>query len=247
MRRITVTLLCILPLLLAAKPLQYGKVLNNIKGIQHYNKGELEPAQRRFSENALTHPDDGRLHFNLGNVYYKEGKYDEAETEYQLAAKDRSFSSQSQIQHNLGNVKYQQQDYKKALEHYRNALIADPDNNDARINYELTAQQMQRQQEQQQQQNDDDQENKDDQKQQQQQQQQQGDQKDEQKQDQQQQQQQQQEQQNQQQSQQQKMKETQEKKDAEQLLEALLAKEKEEMKEEKRKMNVDKTKSGKYW
>jgi len=43
------------------------------------------------------------------------------------------------------------------------------------------------------------------------------------------------------------MKKDQKKEDAEKMLNALLAKEKEEMKKEKMKMNVDKAKKGRYW
>ena len=43
------------------------------------------------------------------------------------------------------------------------------------------------------------------------------------------------------------MKKDQKKEDAEKMLQALLQKEKEEMKKEKQKMNVDKAKRGKYW
>ena len=43
------------------------------------------------------------------------------------------------------------------------------------------------------------------------------------------------------------MKKDKKEEDAEKMLKALLQKEKEEMKKEKQKLNVDKTKSGKYW
>jgi hypothetical protein len=43
------------------------------------------------------------------------------------------------------------------------------------------------------------------------------------------------------------MKKDKKKEDAEKMLKALLQKEKEEMKKEKQKLNVDKSKSGKYW
>ena len=114
---------------------------------------------------------------------------------------------------------------------YRNALIEDPANEDARYNYELTARLMNRQQ-QQKQQSKDDKEKKDKQKEQQ---------------ENQQKQQQDQQQKEEEQQKQEQQKKDQKKEDAEKMLKALLQKEKEEMKKEKAKLNIDKAKKGKYW
>ncbi len=230
---------------LFSEVLNYDKVITNLKGIKEFEKEDFTESEKEFRKNSINHPRDGRLHFNLGNSHYKNGKYEDAENDYNLALKDKDFSDKSSVYHNLGNLKFQQQDYKNAIKHYRNSLIENPENSDARYNYELTARMLERQQQQQQQQeNQQDQENQEKNEDQQNQQQ---DQKEKQEQQDKKQEQKQEQKENQEQKKQQQMKKDQKKEDAEKMLNALLAKEKEEMKKEKMKMNVDKAKKGKYW
>jgi hypothetical protein len=227
--------------ILSADILTYDKAIQNLKGIKYYNKNNFQDSEKKFNDNAIRYPDDSRLHFNQGNAQYKNGKLEDAEHSYNLILKNRDFNERSKALQNLGNVKFQQKDYKKAIGNYRDALIEDPQNMDARYNYELAARMLQQQQQEKQQQNKND-ENKDQEKKEQQ--------KDQQKQQEQQDDQQKQKQdkeKQQKQEQQQNMKKDQKKEDAEKMLKALLQKEKEEMKKEKQKMNVDKAKRGKYW
>lgn len=225
----------------------YDKVIRNLKGVKSYKKEDFENSERNFERNAIKYPKDSRLHFNQANAQVKNGLLVEAEQNYKLALNNEKFDDRSKALQNLGNVKFLQKDYKNAIKNYRDALVEDPQNTDARYNYEIAARMLQRQQEQKQKQeqnkddNKDEDEEKDKQEQQQQQQEKQNDEQkekqqkqDEQKQD------------EKQKSQDQKLRE-QKKEDAEKMLKALLLKEKEEMKKEKEKMNVDRTKTGKYW
>ncbi len=227
--------------------INYDKVIRNLRGVKSYDKGEFENSEENFKNNAIKYPEDPRLHFNQANAQVKNGMLEEAEQNYKLALNNDQFKDRSKALQNLGNTKFLQKDYKNAIKNYRDALIEDPGNIDARYNYELAAKMLQRQQEQKQQQkqNKDDNDDKDEEKEKQEQQQQQQDkQDDEQKEKQQKQDEKKQDEQ--QKSQEQKLKE-QKKEDAEKTLKALLQKEKEEMEKEKQKMNVDRTKTGKYW
>lgn len=214
----------------------YDKVIRNLKGVKSYEKEDFESSEDNFKRNAIKYPKDSRLHFNQANAQVKNGMLEDAEQNYKLALNNEKFKDRSKALQNLGNVKFLQKDYKNAIKNYRDALVEDPQNLDARYNYELAARMLQRQQEQkQQQQSSDDQENKDEEKEKQekQQQQQQDEQDDEQKEKQQKQDEQKQDEK--QKSQEQKLKE-QKKEDAEKMLKALLQKEKEEMKKEKREI-----------
>ncbi|MCK4655158.1 MAG: tetratricopeptide repeat protein [Candidatus Cloacimonetes bacterium] len=226
-----IIILLIISCSLYSEFLTYDKVFTNLKGIKYYDNENFEDSEKKFIENSVNYPKDSQLHFNQGNAQYKNGKFEEAENAYSIALRDKNFKDKSKAYQNLGNVKFQQKDLKNAINNYRNALIEDPANEDARYNYELTARLMNRQQ-QQKQQSKDDKEKKDEQKEQQQQDQQQKEEKKEKEQEQQMKEQQ---------------KKDQKKEDAEKMLKALLQKEKEEMKKEKAKLNIDKAKKGKYW
>jgi len=253
MKRIILILLSlILASQLAADLLNYDKVLSNLKGLKYYKDENFEEAEKKFTDNSIQYPDDARLHFNQGNAQYKLGNLEQAENSYEMAMKDTKFADRSEALQNLGNVKFQQKDYKNAIKNYRDALITDPGNLDARYNYELAARMLQRQQEQEQQQQESQDENteeKEDKEKQQQNQDQKQDQenKEEQKKEEQKQEEnEEKEPQEQRKSEEQKAEEK-EKEEAEKILKALLQKEKEDMKKEKQKMNVDKEKKGKYW
>lgn len=229
--------------ILSSDVLSYDKVIRNLKGVKSYQKEDFENSEEDFKNNALKYPKDARLHYNQANAQVKNGKLEEAEQNYKLALNNENFTDRSKALQNLGNVKFMQKDYKTAIKNYRDALVEDPANLNARYNYELAARMLQRQQEQkQQQQNKEEEENKDENKEKEKQEQQQPDEQDEEKK----QKQQNNEKQDEQKSQEQKMKE-QKKEDAEKMLKALLQKEKEEMKKEKEKLNIDKAKTGKYW
>lgn len=139
MLKMIITLLLIVSLSYTyAVNLTYDKVLRNLRGIKSYDQKSYEDARENFEENVINHPGEGTLHFNLGNAYFRERELDAAISEYLRALRDEEFPAKSNIYHNIGNALFEQQNYKEALESFRNAVISDPENNDARYNYELT-------------------------------------------------------------------------------------------------------------
>jgi Ca-activated chloride channel homolog len=251
MKKLILSVFFLVTFYLSADILNYDKVLSNLKGVKYYNKEDYGKADSLFNENSINYPNDSRLHYNQGNAKYKNGQLEDAEYSYNLALKNNEFEQRSEALQNLGNVKFQQKDYQNAIKNYRDSLVENPENMDARFNYELAARMLQRQQEQQQnQQQESDKDNEEEKdKQDQQQQQKQDEQKQDEKQEEKEQQQQEEEksEEQKQQKKQQMKEEAKKKEDAEKILKALLQKEKEEMKKEKQKMNVDKEKTGKYW
>jgi len=153
MLKLIITMVCLCSLtFLSAINLTYDKVLRNLRGIKSYDSKSYDEARQSFEENVINHPGEGALHFNLGNTYYREGNLDAALNEYLRALRDDEFPQKSNIYHNIGNALFEKQNYKDALMSYRNAIIENPDNFDARYNYELTRLLLQAMQDQQQQQ-----------------------------------------------------------------------------------------------
>ncbi len=151
MKNILITLILILGLVSAnlyAKAFEYKKIFKNNKGIKEYNKRNYKQAEKDFLDNSIKDPKDPYLHFNLGDAYYKNKQYDKAETEYKYALSNPAFKDKSAVYHNLGNIFFQKKEYKKALENYRKALLENPNNNDARHNYEVVKKLMMKQQKQ---------------------------------------------------------------------------------------------------
>ncbi|MCE9539072.1 MAG: tetratricopeptide repeat protein, partial [Bacteroidetes bacterium] len=94
--------------------------------------------------------------FNLGDAYYKQGKYEEAAEQFQLLThRASSKDTLSKAYHNLGNALMQTKKYQEGLDAYKNALKNNPDDEDTRYNLAY-AQQMLKQQQQQQKKDDKD-------------------------------------------------------------------------------------------
>jgi predicted Zn-dependent protease len=219
---------------LPAEMITYEKVLQNLKGIKNFDSRNFEEADKIFQDNALNHPNDPALHFNRGNSLLKKGELDAAQEAYKMALRNKDFSNRSQALQNMGNASFLAQDYKNAVKYYRDALIEEPDNIDARYNYELAARMLQKQQQSQNQQQDQNEsEENEEQNQQKQQQQQQQDKTDKQE--------------DAEQEDQISEAEQKDREEAERIIRALLQKEQEDMKKEKEKLQAERPKKGKYW
>lgn len=136
------------------------------KANEAFENGNYEQAAELYRQAIEEDPDNARLHFNLASTLYKLGRTEEAMQSYdRFENLSDSPEEQSYASYNQGNILTEENKYKEAAEYYREALKKNPDDADARHNYEL-ALQRQQQQEQQQQQNqesgqNDDQQNQD--------------------------------------------------------------------------------------
>jgi tetratricopeptide (TPR) repeat protein len=80
---------------------------------------------------------DDQLRLNLGHAYFKAGLMEEAQEQYRLLADHSSEHIRSVVHLQLGNIASDGKKYAQALSLYRNALVANPENEVARYNYEL--------------------------------------------------------------------------------------------------------------
>jgi Ca-activated chloride channel homolog len=132
------------------------------EGNKLYKVKKFTDAEVNYKKSLNANKDSKTGMFNLGDAYYKQGKYEEAAQQFQplIADKKISNSEKAKAYHNLGNSYLQSKKYEESINAYKNALKLNSKDNDTRYNLAY-AQSMLQQQQQQQQQNKDDKKNED--------------------------------------------------------------------------------------
>jgi len=119
-------------------------------GIDAYHDGKFEDAYSQFQQTLKSHPQspaDDKLQFDSGAAAYKLKDYNKALESFSQALLTRDTGLQSKGHYNLGNTLYQHgeteksddkklSDWTNALDHYEQTLKLDPQNKDAKDNYD---------------------------------------------------------------------------------------------------------------
>jgi tetratricopeptide (TPR) repeat protein len=106
-------------------------------GNDHYLAGDLDLALAQYTEAQVAAPDAAELHYDIGNVLYRQADYAGAAEAYERALATANPALRPFAAYNLGNARFQQKEYSKAAESYRRALEEVPSDADAKRNLEL--------------------------------------------------------------------------------------------------------------
>ena len=135
----------VLPSLVAAQPGRGAVDAGN----RLYDEGRYEEAHVQYLEALREAPDSPIVPFNDGNALYRTEELQRAMESYRQAVESGDPVVEAQAWYNLGNALYKQQQLEPALEAYKEALRRNPDDTDAKHNFEVTLEQLQQQQQQQ--------------------------------------------------------------------------------------------------
>jgi Ca-activated chloride channel family protein len=119
-------------------------------GVDAYQQGKFEDAYREFQETLKSHPEsraEDELQFDSGTAAYKLKDYNKALESFSQGLLTPDTGLQSKSHYNLGNTLYQRgemqkndekklSDWTNALDHYEQTLKLDPQNREAKENYE---------------------------------------------------------------------------------------------------------------
>src|SRR6476659_4485648 len=119
-------------------------------GINAYQQGKFEDAYKEFQDTLRSHPQSraaDELQFDSGTAAYKLKDYNKALESFSQALLTPDTGLQTKGHYNLGNTLYQRgemqkaddkklSDWTNALDHYEQTLKLDPQNKEAKDNYE---------------------------------------------------------------------------------------------------------------
>lgn len=119
----------------------------NEEGNRHYKDGAFDEALQAYSEAQVTAPEAPELHYDIGNVLYKQGKFPAAEEAFTRALASGAPKVSRDAAYNLGNSFFRQERYDDAVRAYRKALQASPSDADSKRNLEMALRALQQQRE----------------------------------------------------------------------------------------------------
>jgi len=131
----------------------------NKEGNDAFTKQAYEEALAAYQTAQIKEPELAEPYYNAANALYRQGIYDAALEQLQIAlsfADEESLAQSSFF--NMGNSSYNAQDLGTAVAAYTEALLINPDDQDAKYNLELALQQQQEQQQEQEQEQQEEQE-----------------------------------------------------------------------------------------
>jgi len=119
-------------------------------GLDAYRSGKFEDAYSQFQEALKSHPEsraEDKLQFDSGAAAYKLKDYSKALESFSQALLSGDTALQSKGHYNLGNTLYERgeaqksddkklSDWTNALDHYEQTLKLDPQNKEAKDNYD---------------------------------------------------------------------------------------------------------------
>ena len=127
-------------------------------GNKLYEKKKFSDAEVAYRKSLNKNQKSKEGNFNLGDAYYKQGKFEEAVKQFEsVNSQSADNKTKAAAMHNLGNSFIQSKKYQEGVDAYKQALKLNPKDEDTRYNlaYAQSMLKQQQQQQQQQQQNQD--------------------------------------------------------------------------------------------
>ncbi|MCB4792000.1 MAG: tetratricopeptide repeat protein [Elusimicrobia bacterium] len=110
-------------------------------GNAYFKKGDFQKSLDNYREAQINQPDNPAIHFNIGDSLYKMNQYDQANNEFNKAAVFNDKKLQSRVYYNLGNSSFRENKYDQALDYYKKAIELNPDDAEAKYNFEYVKRQ----------------------------------------------------------------------------------------------------------
>ena len=102
-----------------------------------YRQGDYDKAIELYSELLAKDSDDRNLKFNLGGAFYKKGTLNSAKSGFEDALTLEAPEAKSRAYYNLGNTLFKMNKPEKSLEAFKYAMKFNPEDEDAKFNYEF--------------------------------------------------------------------------------------------------------------
>jgi tetratricopeptide (TPR) repeat protein len=117
-------------------------------GNDDYSEKNYAGATKKYEKSLSVDSSFLDAKYNLANAQYKLQKYDTAARLFNEVAENTDDKKlKSNAYHNLGNAKFKQKKYQESVNAYKQALINDPENEEARYNLSYAMRKLREQQE----------------------------------------------------------------------------------------------------
>ena len=105
------------------------------EGNKYFDKQKYADAEASFKKALEKKSNFPEAMFNLGDALYKQGRYDEAAKQFELAAKLLADTGlKARCFHNMGNCSMEKKEYEDAVKAYKQALKFNPKDQDTKYN-----------------------------------------------------------------------------------------------------------------
>ena len=105
-------------------------------GNRQFKKGHWQNAEIEYRKALVKDTSSFAANYNLAGALYREGNYDEAGKSMERLKDVAPMSANSaDYYYNLGNIAVQKKDWKSAVDAYRQSLLRNPGDMDAKENY----------------------------------------------------------------------------------------------------------------
>ena len=110
-----------------------------------YGQGRFEEAEKAYSRSDMDNPKDIRYRYNRGCAAYQGSDFKGATAAFSSVLR-RSDNEEIQFKaaYNLGNAAFKEGNFDSAVEQYKEALLSNPESEDAKYNLELALRELEK-------------------------------------------------------------------------------------------------------